>query len=152
MYEKKVPLFFLLLFKGFVTTLKKKDLTDLEIVVLESLIIKKEDRPNVLKNTSLITAISVCCQLIGAEMLTLFDFPQFSQGWHIVRIPPDAPAECFSQKNESPGFFLLKCYQQLLWSREALSFFFPIFFCFLVLLCFSVVLFWMKKQAAEVMK
>lgn len=89
-------------------------MSDLEIVVLECLIIKKEDRPNVLKNTSLTTAISVCCQLIGAEMLTLFDFPQFSQGWHIVRIPPDAPAECFSQKNESPGVFLLKCYQQLL--------------------------------------
>lgn len=31
-------------------------------------------------------------------MSTLFDFPQFSQGWHIVNIPPDALAKCFSQR------------------------------------------------------
>lgn len=60
----------------------------------------KKERPNVLENTSLTTAISVCFQLIGGKMSTLFDFPQFSQAWHIVNIPPDAPAKCFSLKNE----------------------------------------------------
>lgn len=84
-------------------------------------------------------------------MLTLFDFPQFSQGWHIVRIPPDAPAECFSQKNESPGFFFIEVLPTIIVKQRSFVFFFPIFFFFLVLY-FSVVLFWMKKQAAEVMK
>ncbi len=50
------------------------------------------------KKSSLTTAFSVCCQLIGGKMLTLFDFSQFSQGWHIVNIPPDALARCFPHR------------------------------------------------------
>lgn len=34
-------------------------------------------------------------------MSALFDFPQFSQRWHIANIPPDALARCFFSKNES---------------------------------------------------
>lgn len=39
---------------------------------------KTQHRPNVPENTSLSTAISVCCQLIGGEMLTVIWFPPSS--------------------------------------------------------------------------
>lgn len=84
------------------TAKKSHKLLELEIVVFKvaSHGIKKQ-RPNVPENTSLTTAISVCFRLIGREMSTLFDFPQFLQGWHIVNIPTDVPAKRFSLKNES---------------------------------------------------
>lgn len=96
MFLKHSTLFVWLLFvfEGFVIQEKKQ-----KKKLISSWGLKwKKHRPNVLENTSLTTAIFVCCQLIGGKMSTLFDFPQFSQGWHIVNIPPDALAKCFPRR------------------------------------------------------
>lgn len=71
-------------------------------------------------------------------MSTLFDVPQFSQGMHIVNLPPEALAKSFPQRIRAmlgelkpPGVFFIEVLPTIIVKQSSSAFFVVVVFMYL---------------------